>query len=71
MLEQIRTRISLADASLKNLGHAAVLARGYSLTMNVRGEIVRNASKVTQGERIVTTLAVGEIESQVLKKASR
>ena len=45
-----------------------MLARGYSLTLNMNGEIVRDASQVTEGERIVTTLAKGKLESQVLKK---
>jgi hypothetical protein len=31
-------------------------------------EIVRDASQVAEGERIVTTLARGSLESQVLKK---
>lgn len=68
LLEQWRARIGLADARLANLGHTAVLARGYSLTLNCRREIVRHTAQVAPGERIVTTLAKGEIESEVLKR---
>jgi exodeoxyribonuclease VII large subunit len=68
LLEQWRARIGLADARLANLGHSAVLARGYSLTLNSRREIVRHTAQVAPGERIVTTLAKGEIESEVLKR---
>ena len=68
LLEQWRARIGLGDARLANLGHTAVLARGYSLTLNSRREIVRDAAQVAAGERIVTTLAKGEIESEVLKR---
>ena len=45
-----------------------MLARGYSVTLNLNHEIVRDASQVAEGERIVTTLAKGKLESQVLKK---
>ena len=68
LFEQLRARTGLADARLANLGHIAVLARGYSLTLNSRREIVRDASMVAEGERIVTTLARGELESEVLKR---
>jgi exonuclease VII large subunit len=45
-----------------------VLARGYSLTLNARGEIVRTPAMVAVGESIVTRLARGELESDVTKK---
>ncbi len=66
LLEQWRGRIGLADARLANIGHTSVLARGYSLTLNSRMEIVRDAAQVAPGERIVTNLAKGAIESKVL-----
>ena len=56
------------QAVLSGLDHQTVLARGYSLTLNMKDEIVRDASQVAEGERIATTLAKGRIESQVLKK---
>ena len=68
LLQQWFGRIDLAGARLANLGHTAVLARGYSLTLNSRREIVRDAAQVAPGERIATTLAKGEIESEVLKR---
>jgi exonuclease VII large subunit len=46
-----------------------VLTRGYSLTLNAAGEILRDAAAVAVGERIVTTLARGSIESEVKSKA--
>jgi len=67
-LNEFRRRVDIARAQLESLGHDAVLARGYSLTLNINNEIVRDASQVAEGERIVTTLAKGELESQVLKK---
>jgi len=67
-LNEFRRRLDIARAQLESLGHDAVLARGYSLTLNLNGEILRDDAQVKQGERIVTTLAKGKLESQVLKK---
>jgi exodeoxyribonuclease VII large subunit len=67
-LNEIRRRVDIARAQLMSLGHDAVLARGYSLTLTMKDEIVRDASQVAEGERIVTALAKGKLESQVLKK---
>jgi exodeoxyribonuclease VII large subunit len=65
---QIKARLETCQAVLAGLDHQAVLARGYSLTLNASDEIVRDASQVAEGERIVTALARGGLESQVLKK---
>lgn len=65
--EQLAARITLAKASLANLDPTAVLARGYSLTLTMNNEILRDASQVAAGEHIVTTLAKGKLESQALK----
>ena len=65
---QILSQIASVEAKLSGLDHAGVLARGYSLTLNMDNEIVRDASLVSTGDKIVTRLAKGEIESQVLKK---
>ncbi|HEY6966646.1 MAG TPA: exodeoxyribonuclease VII large subunit [Burkholderiales bacterium] len=67
-LSEVFRRVDIARAQLDSLGHDAVLARGYSLTLNAKDEIVRDAAQVAEGERIVTTLARGSLESQVLKK---
>jgi exodeoxyribonuclease VII large subunit len=55
-------------ASLAGLDPAAVLGRGYSITRNGAGEVLRDASGVRDGELISTTLARGTLESQVRKK---
>jgi exodeoxyribonuclease VII large subunit len=68
-LNEIRRRMDIARAQLESLGHDAVLARGYSLTLNADRQIVRDAAAVREGERILTTLARGEIESEVKKRS--
>ncbi len=70
MLWRIETgaaRLERQRASLTGLDPSAVLGRGYSITRNARGEVVRDASRVAPAERIVTTLARGQIESEVKK----
>jgi exodeoxyribonuclease VII large subunit len=46
---------------------AAVLARGYSITYNASGQVLRDSTAVQTGESIKTRLARGEIESEVKK----
>jgi exodeoxyribonuclease VII large subunit len=45
-----------------------VLARGYSITRNAAGEVLRDAGRVAEGERLHTTLARGALESEVRRK---
>jgi exodeoxyribonuclease VII large subunit len=42
-----------------------VLNRGYSITYSANGAVLRDASRVTPGERLRTRLARGEVESDV------
>jgi exodeoxyribonuclease VII large subunit len=82
-LGQLRTRLAFAlghrvhrcdahlgrlRASLASLDPAAVLARGYSITRDGAGALLRDASRLREGDRLVTTLARGEVESRVAKK---
>jgi len=82
-VKQLRTRLTLAyghraqraaaelarlRASLGNLDPYAVLARGYSITRNGAGHVLRDASEARQGERILTTLARGALQSEVKKR---
>jgi len=55
------------QASLTGLDPGAVLARGYSITRNARGELLRDASRVAVGEQVVSTLARGSLESEVTR----
>jgi len=68
-IAEIRAQLDRSEARLSGLDHLSVLARGYSLTLNSANEILRDAAAVAVGERIVTTLARGTIESEVKSKA--
>ena len=64
-----RCQAHLAElhATLKSVDPTAVLARGYSITYDAAGQVLRSAAAVQTGERITTTLAEGRIESEVKK----
>ena len=61
-------RMARLQASLASLDPAAVLARGYSITRKADGEVLREAARARDGERLITTLARGRLESEVRKK---
>ena len=56
------------QASLASLDPQAVLARGYSITRNGAGVVLRDASQARDGERILTTLGRGALQSEVKKR---
>jgi exodeoxyribonuclease VII large subunit len=61
-------RLAAAAGRLAGLSPLNVLHRGYSLTRAAgSGHLLRSAAEVQPGDRLVTRLADGEVESQVLK----
>src|SRR5438094_167414 len=56
------------QATLASVDPTAVLARGYSITRNAAGGVIRDAAVVKEGELLRTTLARGWLESEVRKK---
>jgi exodeoxyribonuclease VII large subunit len=70
-MDYFEAQIGRLKASLASLNPAAVLERGYSLTRDAQGEVVRDAAKVKIGERLTTTLAKGWVESEVSKKGGQ
>ncbi|HEV8094170.1 MAG TPA: exodeoxyribonuclease VII large subunit [Burkholderiales bacterium] len=67
-LDAFLSRVALARTNLQSLDPTAVLSRGYSITVNASGEVLRTANAVKEGERVKTTLAKGWIESEVRRK---
>jgi exodeoxyribonuclease VII large subunit len=55
-------------AALRTLGPEQVLGRGYSITRDAQGTVLRSAAGVEPGARIVTTLAGGWLESELKRK---
>ena len=66
-MDYFDAQIGRLKASLASLNPAAVLERGYSLTRDSQGTVVRDAAQVSAGEHLTTTLAKGWIESEVRK----
>ena len=56
-------RLSTAQAKLELLDPGSPLKRGYSLTFDAEGRIVRAAETVKPGDRLTTRLGAGEIAS--------
>jgi exodeoxyribonuclease VII large subunit len=58
-LDAIAARVTALDP-------AQVLARGYSITRDESGALVRSARAIEVGRRLITTVADGEIASEVV-----
>ncbi|MBX9579075.1 MAG: exodeoxyribonuclease VII large subunit, partial [Gemmataceae bacterium] len=65
-LDRAADRLAALAARLDTLSPLNVLARGYSLTRTADGRLVRAATDVAPGDRIVTRLAAGEVVSRVI-----
>ena len=63
-------RLSTAQAKLDLLDPGSPLKRGYSLTFDAQGRIVRTAAALRAGDRITTRLGEGEIASVVASASS-
>jgi exodeoxyribonuclease VII large subunit len=67
-LKASQSRLAGMQAALRTLGPQAVLERGYSITRDARGEVLRDAARAQEGETVHTTLARGRLESEVKKR---
>lgn len=63
--ERSAQRFGRLHASLVSLDPTAVLARGYSLTRNAKGEVVRDATTLGEDETLTTTFSRGWTTSAV------
>lgn len=64
-LVKAEARLSRVEESLRLLSPYGVLDRGYSLTVDESGAVVRDASLLKKGDRLRTRFAAGEISSVV------
>jgi exodeoxyribonuclease VII large subunit len=65
-IETARHRFSRIEGILRVLGPDATLRRGYSITMNDRGEIIRTTAVVRPKMKIRTRVSDGEFGAEVL-----
>src|SRR5437870_8934256 len=61
----MRRRFERAEKILAVLGPDATLRRGYSMTMDATGNLVRSVAQVKRGDRLRTRVTDGAIESDV------
>jgi exodeoxyribonuclease VII large subunit len=66
-LHRCQAHLARLGATLASVDPTAVLARGYSITSDAQGHVVRRAAVLTTGARITTRLAEGSVESEVKK----
>jgi exodeoxyribonuclease VII large subunit len=67
-LHQAGARLEVLGARLASLDPTAVLARGYSITRAADGRVLRDSAAVAEGERLITTLARGWVESEAKRR---
>ncbi|HBV89069.1 MAG TPA: exodeoxyribonuclease VII large subunit [Desulfosporosinus sp.] len=60
--------LNLLAAKLDLLSPLAILGRGYSLTYNAEGQLIRSASQSERGDQVRIRLGEGSLHCQVLEK---
>jgi len=65
-VQSCKTGLDQMQAKIKSMSPLAVLERGYSITYGKSGNILKSASQAHEGERIMTLLAAGKLESDVV-----
>jgi len=68
-VQRAEARLPALAQKLDLLNPYAILGRGYSITMDAEGRVVRAAADVVEGERLTTRLGDGRVESVVAKGA--
>jgi exodeoxyribonuclease VII large subunit len=58
-------RLAGVEAQVRALDPARTLARGWSITRDASGRVVRSTEAVHPGDHLVTTVADGEVHSEV------
>jgi len=66
LIENARHRFSRIEGILRVLGPDATLRRGYSITMNDHGKIIRTIAEIRSKIKIRTRVSDGEFDSEVL-----
>src|SRR3954452_16447395 len=66
LLEKARQRFQTAEGILRVVSPEATLHRGYSITTDVAGKVIRSVAAAKPKSKIRTRVTDGEFESQVL-----
>jgi exodeoxyribonuclease VII large subunit len=66
LIVNARHRFGSIEGILRVLGPDATLRRGYSITINDRGQIIRTTTEVRPKMAIRTRVSDGEFDSEIL-----
>lgn len=66
-LQQAAQRLTRLSSLVRTLGPEATFARGFSITMDEKGQIVKDPSQMKSGDVLVSQLAKGKLMSEVKK----
>jgi exodeoxyribonuclease VII large subunit len=66
LLENAKHRFQRIEGILRVLGPNATLRRGYSITMDERGSIIRTIAAVRPNMKIRTRVSDGEFSSETI-----
>lgn len=68
VLLQHRVRSERLQTALESLSPLAILDRGYALIFDSKGKLLKDASRVQEGDTVSARLARGQIEASVTRK---
>ncbi|HHX14537.1 MAG TPA: exodeoxyribonuclease VII large subunit [Fibrobacter sp.] len=60
-----KTKFEVVSSKVKMSDPKTILKKGYSLTLNTEGQIIRHSKDITSGSKITTQFSDGTIESTV------
>lgn len=69
-LHRAEQSLKQASSLLKTLGPEQTLARGFSITFDENGKVIRDAETLSEGQMLRTKMHHGEVESRVDSKKS-
>ena len=65
MLYSLNLKLNNFEQQLISLSPKEILKRGYSITYNEKGKIIKSSKKLAGGDRLVTQLNDGKVQSKV------
>ena len=71
LLTQRRQSLTAQTALLEAVSPQQILERGFSVVKNTRGQVIRNADALKQGQRLHITFADGETDVRVTKEQAQ
>ena len=64
-LYSLNLKLNNFEQQLTSLSPKEILKRGYSITYNDKGKIIKSSKKLARGDRLVTQLSDGKVQSKV------